>query len=68
MRHIAAVLPEPQRQQLVELASHRGLLAAANVLGVSRQTYAVVAAGIPAHPAIVETVGTRLSLREATPR
>lgn len=49
-----------QRQFLVNLASTKGLHAAAKIIGVSRQAYAVMAAGLPAHKYMLAAVRARL--------
>lgn len=54
-------LDERLRLLMVDLAVDEGLLAAAKIIGVSRQTYAVIAAGIPVSRAIVIGVRARLA-------
>ncbi len=53
-------LPNYQQQQLRALAEEHGLSEAAKLVGINRQTYAILAAGFPANGTTVLGVRARL--------
>jgi uncharacterized protein (DUF302 family) len=58
-------LPEEQQKQLLQLAEVHGLYKAAQIVGINRQTYAVLAAGFPANGMTILGVKTRLAELES---
>jgi len=55
------ILPEIHRKALRALADDLGLARAATTIGVTRQTFAALLAGLPTQPMTVAGVRTRLT-------
>ena len=58
-------LPEDQQKQLLQLAEAVGLSKAAQLVGINRQTYAILAAGFPANGTTILGVKARLAELES---